>query len=96
MNIVLFDDPIIRTSLLPLTFTRPVAEIRVGILKISEKWEKYGETISFKTEDYLSDKYPTTSDQDPLYINGAICPSQVLINAIQTLDKSIKHRVIVL
>ncbi|MBW8052090.1 MAG: glucose-1-phosphate thymidylyltransferase, partial [Cytophagales bacterium] len=41
MNIILFDDPQIRQSLLPLTFTRPVAALRIGILTIAEKWEKY-------------------------------------------------------
>ncbi|HEX5743209.1 MAG TPA: putative sugar nucleotidyl transferase, partial [Flavobacteriaceae bacterium] len=40
MNYILFDGPY-RNSLLPFTFTRPVADIRVGILTIREKWENY-------------------------------------------------------
>ncbi|MBK7183485.1 MAG: glucose-1-phosphate thymidylyltransferase, partial [Bacteroidetes bacterium] len=59
MNYILFDDAA-RTNLLPLTFTRPVADIRIGILTIREKWEKMLQTkTSSKTEDYLSKKYPT-------------------------------------
>ncbi len=32
-------DGTVRNALLPFTFTRPVADIRVGILTIREKWE---------------------------------------------------------
>ena len=86
MNIILFDDPEIRKELLPFTFTRPVAEIRIGILTIAEKWRRLlnGE-VSFLTEDYLSAKYPTRSINDNLLINGAICPNAVLIDSIKSL-----------
>ena len=74
MQILLFDDPAIRGSLLPFTFTRPVADIRVGILKISEKWEKLsGARISFLTQDYLQKKFPAHSAK-ALAINGAWMP----------------------
>lgn len=73
-NLILFDDPAIRGSLLPFTFTRPVADIRVGILKISEKWEKYsGMKAGFHTQDYLSEKFPK-NDSPALMVNGAVCP----------------------
>ena len=46
MNIILFEDHS-RSAMLPFTFTRPVAEIRVGIMTIREKWEKYlGKKVS--------------------------------------------------
>ncbi|WP_194976126.1 GlmU family protein [Aquiflexum lacus] len=77
-NLILFDDPAIRGSLLPFTFTRPIADIRVGILKISEKWEKYSDLKSgFHTQDYLSEKYPK-NDSPALMVNGAICPDKEL------------------
>ncbi|UII33115.1 GlmU family protein [Fulvivirga ulvae] len=86
MNIILFDDPFIRQSLLPLTFTRPVAEIRVGILTISDKWDKRLEgNISFHTIDYLKEKYPCLAGDNNIWINGALCPSQELIQAIHAL-----------
>jgi hypothetical protein len=58
MNIIFFDT-VSRTNLLPLTYTRPIADLRIGILKLSEKWTKRFEaTISYKTVDYLTAKFP--------------------------------------
>ena len=60
MNFILFDDSAWK-SLLPLTFTRPVAEIRIGILTIHEKWEKYLDgKASWHTQEYLVQKYALT------------------------------------
>ena len=54
MNYILFDGSV-RNQLLPFTYTRPVADLRVGILTIREKWERMlGYTTSSVTEDYLS------------------------------------------
>jgi UDP-N-acetylglucosamine diphosphorylase/glucosamine-1-phosphate N-acetyltransferase len=84
-NLILFDDPAIRGSLLPFTFTRPVADIRVGILKISEKWEMYsGISPGFLTQDYLSVKFSKV-DSPALLINGAVCPTPELWQRIQNL-----------
>lgn len=89
MNIILFDDPIVRKSLLPLTYTRPVAEIRIGILTITEKWRRrFNDQISFQTEDYLSKKYPLKKSEDNLFINGALCPDPKLIAAIEKLHSN--------
>ena len=86
MNYILFDDN--RINLLPLTFTRPVAEIRIGILTIHEKWEKLlNSKVSFSSEEYLSKKYPTefAIDEDNIWINGSICPNEKLIEEINKL-----------
>ncbi|MEQ8926776.1 MAG: GlmU family protein [Fulvivirga sp.] len=86
MNIILFDDPTIRKSLLPLTYTRPVSEIRIGILTITEKWRKrYENSVSHRTEDYLATKYPEVAEEKNVYINGALCPDGKLIAAIDKL-----------
>jgi UDP-N-acetylglucosamine diphosphorylase/glucosamine-1-phosphate N-acetyltransferase len=85
MNIVLFDEPSIRTQLLPFTFTRPVASIRVGIVTIAEKWQHYLGKVSFLTEAYLSEKFPATPASDNLLINGALCPDEDAVKAIQQL-----------
>jgi len=88
MNVILFDNPTIRQDLLPFTFTRPVANIRVGILTISEKWEKFLQTKpTFSTEPYLSNKFPTVLTTDNLWINGAVCPTPELVAAIHTLQQ---------
>src|SRR5687768_14472274 len=86
MNLILFDDPLIRLGLLPFTFTRPTSKVRVGILTIAEKWEKWFSTkASFKTEAYLQRKYPVKSTDDNILINGAVCPDQKLVDHIKSL-----------
>lgn len=99
MNVVLFDDPAIRTNLLPFTFTRPVAKIRVGILTIAEKWEKNLDTpVSFLTEPYLQKKFPVQSSTDNLFINGAWCPDEDALKSLQTLkpEEVLIHNSIIL
>jgi UDP-N-acetylglucosamine diphosphorylase / glucose-1-phosphate thymidylyltransferase / UDP-N-acetylgalactosamine diphosphorylase / glucosamine-1-phosphate N-acetyltransferase / galactosamine-1-phosphate N-acetyltransferase len=87
MNYILFDDPTIRIALLPFTFTRPVAGIRIGILTITEKWQHWlNSPVSHLTEPYLQAKFPHESGADNLYINGAICPTSTLVSHIQFLD----------
>lgn len=86
MNIILFDDPSIRPNLLPLTFTRPVADLRVGILTIAEKWSRYmGEAVSYLTQPYLQPKYSTFFGTHNLYINGAVCPDEQLLASVRAL-----------
>ncbi|TPE44725.1 GlmU family protein [Pontibacter mangrovi] len=86
MNIILFDDPAIRQDLLPLTFTRPVADMRVGILTIAEKWSKYiSAAVSYLTQPYLQAKYGVAFGINNLYINGAVCPNQELVEQVQAL-----------
>lgn len=88
MNYILFDDSA-ADNLLPLTFTRPAADVRIGVLTIREKWEKMlGVSTSTKTKDYLSKKFPSefTIDSDNIWVNGSICPNQKLIEEIKTLQ----------
>jgi UDP-N-acetylglucosamine diphosphorylase/glucosamine-1-phosphate N-acetyltransferase len=86
MNLILFDDPDAQGNLLPLTFTRPVAEIRVGILTISEKWRLYFDsTPSYSTQDYLAKKFQKKITSDNLWINGAVCPDEKLVGTIKNL-----------
>jgi UDP-N-acetylglucosamine diphosphorylase/glucosamine-1-phosphate N-acetyltransferase len=86
MNLILFDDPVIRINLLPFTYTRPIGNIRVGILTITEKWEKWlAATASFQTAGYLEKKFPKKSTTDNLLINGAVCPDEQVVEAIKSL-----------
>jgi len=86
MNYILFDENIVRTNLLPLTFVRPVADIRVGILTIREKWEKrLKATTSTLTDGYLSAKYPIVKESNNVLINGSICPNDEIIAAVKNL-----------
>jgi len=85
MNYILFDGPS-RNNFLPLTYTRPVAEIRVGILTIREKWEAFLEsTITFVTEDYLSEKFPMVEFDKNIFINASFLPNAKIVNLIINL-----------
>lgn len=85
MNYILFDEAR-RENLLPLTFMRPVADIRFGILTIREKWEIYlGKKTSTLTEQYLAARFPLIKEEDNIIINGAICPNPVLVQEIRDL-----------
>jgi len=85
MNYILFDDSA-RTNLLPLTYTRPVCELRVGILTIREKWETWlGAKTSTLTEGYLSKKWPIFKEKESILINGSILPNKQLIAEILKL-----------
>ncbi|PIF01304.1 MAG: glucose-1-phosphate thymidylyltransferase [Maribacter sp.] len=88
MNYILFDGPS-RDSLLPFTFTRPVADIRVGILTIREKWEKHlNTTTTTITEDYLSEKYPMVEMEGNVLINSSFLPTKELVDLIKSLKKN--------
>lgn len=85
MNYILFDGPY-RNNLLPFTFTRPVAEIRVGILTIRQKWESYLEyTTTTVTEDYLSDKFPMVEMEENIMINASFLPNLEAVEQIKNL-----------
>ncbi len=86
MHLILFDDHT-WDNLLPLTFTRPVSNLRVGILTIAEKWEKLlGINSSVLTREYLSGKFPCNSGEDNLMINGSLLPDKDLVKAILQLN----------
>ena len=88
MNYILFDGPN-RDALLPFTYTRPVADIRIGILTIREKWELFlGVTTTTITEDYLTDKYPMVEMEDNVMINASCLPSYALVKQIKNLSKN--------
>lgn len=88
MNYILFDGNV-RNQLLPFTFTRPVADIRVGILTIREKWEHLlGFTTTTVTEDYLSEKFPFLELEKNIFINASFLPSENLVNIIKGLEEN--------
>ena len=85
MNYILFDGPA-RNALLPFTFTRPVADILIGIMTIRQKWEMHlGSTTTTLTEEYLSDKYPMVEMENNVMINASFLPNDVLIEMIEDL-----------
>ena len=89
MKFILFDPVRTRQDLLPLTYTRTIADCRVGIMTIREKWEQHlsGKTLSL-SEPYLEAKFPFNHEAGThLYINGAIIPDAALIAQIRSLKE---------
>ncbi|MDT0647280.1 GlmU family protein [Zunongwangia sp. F260] len=86
MNYILFDGSY-RNQLLPFTFTRPVADIRIGILTIREKWEMVLEsTTTTVTEDYLAEKWPLVEMEENVMINAAFLPTTGLLEQVKNLQ----------
>ena len=86
MNYILFDGTV-RNALLPFTYTRPVADIRVGILTIREKWEKHlGYTTTTLTEEYLMEKFPMVEMEENVMINASFLPTEVLAEMVMALE----------
>lgn len=87
MNLILFDD--LQTDhLLPITFTRPAADIRLGITTIREKWETALELGSSTLTHRLAlhNKYPLSFGNDNLYVNGRFAPNAFLVEVVKGLD----------
>ncbi|MEH6771491.1 GlmU family protein [Maribacter arcticus] len=90
MNYILFDGPR-RNHLLPFTFTRPVAEIRVGIMTLRERWDSFLKvSTSSLTEDYLSIKFPIRLEDLNVFIDASVLPTVELVKAIHSLQKGDK------
>jgi len=88
MNYILFDSDV-RNSLLPFTYTRPVADIRIGVLTIREKWEKFlGFTTTSITEEYLENKYPMVELDKNILINASFLPSKNLVKQVSNLSNN--------
>ena len=90
-NIILYDDNETRENLLPITFTRPMADIRFGILTIRQKWEMaFPGNYSYSTAEYLSAKFPVKEENtiDDYYIAGNVCPTDELVRTLQNLPQN--------
>ena len=88
MNYILFDGAV-HNALLPLTYTKPVADLRIGILTIREKWEKYLETTTTTvTEEYLEEKFPMVEMEQNVMVSASFLPIQKLVDLIKNLKEN--------
>ena len=84
MNIILFDNK--REDFYPLSLTRPIAEFRLGVLTIKEKWENYFDSVSTFSNDYLAEKFnPKKIKEDNIWINSQLLPSKDIVTEIKSL-----------
>jgi UDP-N-acetylglucosamine diphosphorylase/glucosamine-1-phosphate N-acetyltransferase len=87
MNISLVDLPQYRSKLFPFTLTRPIGDLRIGILTIKEKWAKHlNQSVTFLTVEELEHKFSPEKSPSDLIINGIICPDDNLVEAIRDLN----------
>ncbi|TXF90369.1 glucose-1-phosphate thymidylyltransferase [Neolewinella aurantiaca] len=85
-HIILFDAEV-RIHLLPLTYARPVGDLRVGILTIAEKWERHLRMpVSYLTQDYLQELFPLAYGEQNLLVNGSILPTPEIVALILDLS----------
>lgn len=89
-HIILYDPDDVRDNLLPMTYLRPVCELRVGIDTLREKWQAYlPGAYSFITVDYLSTKYAVDpeaeDDTETLYIAGDVLANDALAREVESL-----------
>ncbi|MNJ86587.1 hypothetical protein D3C87_40900 [compost metagenome] len=87
MNIILHDNEL-HLRFAPLTLTRPVGDLRVGILTNKERWEKWipEATVSFETEAYLSKKFSRKDGKETVEVNAAIIPNEAIAAAVLHLE----------
>ncbi|MEQ9306756.1 MAG: putative sugar nucleotidyl transferase, partial [Marinoscillum sp.] len=89
MNILFKEQPEAHQRLLPLTYTRPIADLRVGILTISEKWQKHlnVSSVGFQTATYLQEKYQTqATDSETIWVIDGALPNPDLVASVKNLD----------
>ena len=87
LNYILFDDKG-SEHLLPLTYTRPSCELRIGITTIRQKWEHYlgAQTSTMVFRKYLETKFPAIYHNDNVFINARLLPNEALLQAINALE----------
>lgn len=89
VKVVLFDTFESFENLLPLSYTRPVADFRVGIMTIREKWEHYlPGNYSYKTTEYLGEKFPVavSADEEVVFVAGNVLPDEDLAARVLALE----------
>lgn len=85
-NFILFDEPLARLKLWPLTATRPIAKFRVGIDTLAEKWEFHlKQKPSFLTQKYLAKKFEVVYGPINIYVNSSYVANENLAKHILDL-----------
>lgn len=88
-NVIFFDNNEVRTQLLPLTYTRPMCRLRIGIDTIEQKWQSMlgpEARYSYLTATYLAKKYPLHATATNLMVAGNIVPTPQLAKQVLALQ----------
>jgi len=88
MSIILFDNSQ-RKRLWPLTQTKAVAALRMGMLTMAERWEQLtGMQVFIHTEKYLQNLYGYAGADEHIWIDASVIPDKALVDLVQSLDKN--------
>ncbi|MEZ4739358.1 MAG: putative sugar nucleotidyl transferase [Flavobacteriales bacterium] len=85
MSIILSDAGL-HKHLYPLTCTRPIGQLRPGILRLGEGWYvRSGLGVGYRTEAYLQDAFPLPKEVANFEVDGSLFPSDELVAAVMDL-----------
>lgn len=88
MNIILHDNGL-HLKFAPLTLTRPIGNLRMGMFTNDERWKMYvpNARLSFVTESYLAKRFPAVLEEDNYFVNAAFIPNTALVEKMEKLAK---------
>lgn len=91
MKVVLFDNQDDHYDLLPLSFTRPICDFRVGITTIRDKWKSFLHDFEIHVlpVDFLRERFgqPDDESEEMLFISGTVVPDADIAARIVSLVK---------
>ena len=88
MSVIVYDPADVRANLLPITYTRPVGAIRMGMCTMAERWQAFlPDDYYWLTQEYLRELFPSAGevDEDTLYIAGNVVATGELAAAVNAL-----------
>ena len=82
------DDNGLHLRFAPLTLSRPVGNLRMGIYTNNERWERLLPEceVGFITESYLQDKFPALKTS--IRVNAQVIPNEELAAAVYALEEA--------
>ncbi len=87
LPLILFDTPQLHRQLQPLTLTRSIAELRIGIRTIREQWEDYmGSKAHLLSDPYLQLETFSQGGVN-LYVRSNVIPSEKLVSELKNLKE---------
>ena len=93
MQLVLFEDHL-RSHFLPLAYTRPVGDLRMGMMTMAERYAKlFNTTVAHHTQVSLEAIFPVATAQIQLHINARLFPTKSFVLALRALQpgEALKH-----
>ncbi len=85
MAIILFDNQY-RKSFFPITATKAIGDVRLGILKIKEWWQMLmQQPVYISTEQYLQHLYNKAPNEEHIFIDATVIPDEFILHEIKKL-----------